>query len=487
MASYFDLQPRGRSSKDGDGALSSVDHNNQEEIGRLGLLTPQIERILEDLDLDENKSSSDSEDGSDEDEPDQDLDDKDAKHDRKSGLRNVTTTTTTADTSASSHQSKAATSPLSRSGKSAGIPLSARPGVKGAKHPHLARFQSLRSMLFNTHIEQNMQREKEEEAQNKWKDDSKQRRPKTPEKEEKGVMKRMGSRLKRLGSKEAPSVGTVKEGEVAEHGGMESPGRNEEKGICNGRRGSDDDDDDDDLDHSDIEELVRWVTRRDPPSDGERRHTNRSHQTETSDQEAEEETSDHESLGNSDVDDLVRWISRKERRPSHLTAKEPQTTRREKGEENKEEEEEKIPTTTTTINNNYSDASTETDSETELSSRHGDGDDDEKSIDQEEVDELVRWISHKGPRAGPVRDSSRSHASGTIAQQRIDNENVSTAALSSSSSLNDEDTAALVRWVTRKDDTSGESDVEGTGPVVGKVGTGGTGASGSISGDGGGG
>jgi len=162
--------------------------------------------------------------------------------------------------------------------------------------------------------------------------------------------------------------------------------------------------DSEDIDHSDIEDIVRWVSRRDPPSDGERGKSG------TGVTEPGKEDSGHESFGNSDVDDLVRWISRKDNGPTKALAANPK-------------QEAQI------INNGESDASTQSDSEDE-------------PMDEDEVDDLVRWVSRReGPNAGPIREKK------------------STATRQRSAETPNEHDEELERWKTREDDASGESDV----------------------------
>lgn len=406
-SSYFDPQPT-----KAPAAAKMAEIADEDAFGTMGLLSPQVTRILDDLELEE-KSSSDDENASLS--GDSSPSDKDAKRDRKSHQ------------SSSEQLRKSQTSPLPRAKKRVQIASpptqNNRPGLAGHKHPHLARFHSLRSMLFSSQIEDNMQKCKEQQAQeeagSKWKAEHDLRRglsrPKTPEKEQKeGLVKKLKGGLRRMTSKEVPTLGKIKE-----QGDNESTASSDEDEEPQGR-GSDDD-----IDHSDIEDLVRWVSRRDPPSDGENRRTMQKAE------EATKEDSGHESLGHSDVDDLVRWVSRRE----EASSDQPQTRAAPTSTIEKEE----------IVHDGYSEASTESDSENDHYR--------EASVKEDDVDDLMRWISHKeGPHAGPVRAKREG--------DKADPECVS--------ETHDEDTAELVRWVTRKDDTSGESDVpdEETLPVI---------------------
>ncbi|KAF2635406.1 hypothetical protein P280DRAFT_194764 [Massarina eburnea CBS 473.64] len=429
MMSYFELPTRTTkpTAPIGDGK-----HNAG--FGTPGLLTPQVTSILEGLDWVDESSSEDEGDS----DHDHDADhngqtslsgyssasDKDTRDERKSSLR-VSQTPPSSSSSGGSLLRKAATSSLPRSGQNVEHPPSPapvaaplRPG-HGQKHPHLARFQSLRSMLFNSHIEENMKEQKEkEEAERKWKMDSEGRKgKKMPEKEkgtkegekERGTLRRMGTRLKRLGSN-APSMGTVTEGEVADN---VSPASEED------RRASDD------VDHSDGESRV-----------------NKSQPTTTNDNS--EDSSDHDSLGHSDVEDLLRWIGRKEAPnmiPSPPASTEPQQSIK----------------PTPLDDPGYSSVSTESDSESDTAPKRRVG-----TMTEGDVDDLVRWISRKeGPAAGPIMPSKT--------PQHLDSGTglSSPSSHSISSSSDDEDTAELMRWVTRKDDPSGESDGLGEDTAAG--------------------
>jgi hypothetical protein len=109
------------------------------------------------------------------------------------------------------------------------------------------------------------------------------------------------------------------------------------------------------IDHSDIDDLVRWVSRRDPPSDGERRMS--------APKAPKKEDSGHESISHSDIEELVRHASRKSISHEPLA-----------------------PTHT-----GYSDESTASDSE-------------QDQEDDQDEDILSRWVSRRdGAAAGPIR------------------------------------------------------------------------------------
>ena len=84
----------------------------------------------------------------------------------------------------------------------------------------MARFHSLRSILFSTRIEADMEQCKEVEAtqsaEEKWKSEHEMRkgynRPKTPEKQPKeGLTRKVSNTLKRMRSKEVPTLNKIKE------------------------------------------------------------------------------------------------------------------------------------------------------------------------------------------------------------------------------------------------------------------------------------
>ncbi|KAL1591653.1 hypothetical protein SLS60_011651 [Paraconiothyrium brasiliense] len=404
-SSYFDAQPA-----KAPPPAALLDIPGGTGLENAGLLSPQVSRILEDLQL-EDKSSSEDEHENASLSGDSNSD-KDTNRDRKSRR----------DLAEQDYNiQKGQSSPLSRKNersKGRNQSPSQQPGLHSQKNPHLARFHSLRSMLFSSQIENNIQKltesQMQDQPESKWKAEHDQRkglnRPKTPESQSpprEGLAKRMKSGLKRMASKDSPPpMAKIPEDNVS--------------------TASDDDEEDayhsndSDINHSDIEDLVRWVSKRDPPSDGEARKlqdddTNKISKTD----------SGHESLGHSDVEDLVRWLSRKDDPQSRTLQKADSTTRTQPQVE--------------TVQRNYgydSDASTESDWEIATQqTAHRD------SINDDDVDDLVRWVSRKeGLHAGPVR---KQKGSGT--------------GTPSGSEVQDPNTEELDRWVAKKDDTSGES------------------------------
>jgi hypothetical protein len=368
MASYFELPPQ---QKAGAESIEAVPEEQRKHLGRMNVLSPAVTQLLDDLGQEE--SDSDSEEGS--------LSEtEDTKHaDKLTKRKDSTGLDTTPHTTSSLSPKKDQQSSTQRSAEVKSSPTRSGGGTTKPRQPHMARFHSLRSMLFSNTIEGKMKNlteedcAREEEAANKWKSQHTQRqmpnRPKTPEKDAQGKGHGLGSRLKtslrRITTKDVPTMATLTEDGAAhdfsDHGSTASSDNEPEPYQWKPREA-----DEESIDHSDVEDLVRWVSRRDPPSDGEARADKCPHITLT------KADSGHDSIGDSDVDDLVRWASRKSPGP-----------------ESRQE-----------LHSGYSDASTESDSE--MLQAHD-------SSEDEDPDDLVRWISHRdGPIAGPVRQKDQS-------------------------------------------------------------------------------
>jgi hypothetical protein len=394
MASYFELPPQ---QKAGAENIEAMPEEQRKHLGRMNVLSPAVTQLLDDLGQED--SDSDSEEGT-------QSETEDTKHvDKLTKRKDSTGLDTTKHTKSTLSPEKSERSPTKGSAEHRLTPTrSGGGGSSKPRQPHMARFHSLRSMLFSSTIEGKMKTmtqedcAREEEAANKWKSQHSQRqmpnRPKTPEKDAQGKAHGIGSRLKtslrRITTKEVPTMATLNEDggahDFSDHGSTASSDNEPEPYQWKPREA-----DEESIDHSDVEELVRWVSRRDPPSDGEARADKAPNITLT------KADSGHDSIGDSDVDDLVRWASRKSKSPG------PEDTRQD-------------------LHSGYSDASTESDSE--LITSHD-------SSEDEDPDDLVRWISHRdGPTAGPVRQSSNS----PIPQKR-----------------HDSDVPELSSWTTRKD------------------------------------
>jgi hypothetical protein len=409
MASYFDLPPQ---QKAGAAHIEALPEEQRKQFSRMSILSPAVTQLLDDLGQDQ--SDSDSGEGNTSEEHTQTPTELTKKSDLKKSSQIKGLDNQPAKNSPLSPR-KAANLPKKKSTRVKSPPARAGGGESlKLKQPHMARFHSLRSMLFSNTIEdkiKNVTQEdcaKEEAAANKWRDQHAQRqmhsRPKTPEKDAQGKGHGLGSRLKtsirRMTTKEVPTMQTLKEDGAAhdfsDHGSTASSDNEDEPYQRKPREL-----DEESMHHSDVEDIVRWVSRRDPPSDGEARATGKAPLV------ADIKEDGDESMGNSDVDDLVQWMSRKSSDPRTM-------------------EDHHV---------NYSDASTESDSEI-LNAN-------DCSDEEEDADDLVRWISHRdGPTAGPVR------------HKRGGNSNSSQEG---SYMSYDSDVPELGRWVTRHDGTSGES------------------------------
>lgn len=410
MASYFDLPTQ---QKTGAANIEAVPEEQRKELGCMSFLSPAVTQLLDDLG--QEKSDSDSEEGNLSEDETKRIDEHTKKNEppKTSQTRGSTTQISTTTSPLAPKQGNHSSDKKPARVKS---PPARTGGSTSAKHkqPHMARFHSLRSMLFSNTIEDKMKTmsqkdcENEEAAADKWKSQHAQRqmhsRPKTPEKDEQekehGIGSRLKTRIRRMTSKEVPTMDSLKEDgpahDFSDHDSTASSANEAEPYQWKPREA-----DEESINHSDVEDLVRWVSRRDPPSDGEARMSRKAPlMSET------RADSEHDSIGNSDVDELVHWVSRKssgpETKQDHLSG--------------------------------YSDASTESDSDM---SREQD------SSDEEDADDLVRWISHReGPKAGPVRRNR----DGTLNSPKTE-----------SCLSYDSDVPELGRWIKRHDGTSGES------------------------------
>lgn len=395
MASYFDLPPQ---PKEAPSCLETASKSQRKQLENTSLLSPAVTQLLDSLD--QEPSDSDSEEGNPSEEETAHRDRVNSKHKPASSRPEASRSTT----KSSLLPKKGERSATSKSTQVKVHPEGPRKKVSKPKQPHMARFHSLRSMLFTSNVEHKIEECKQIEAVDEWKSQHDQRqmiRPKTPEQETQKdrLGTRIKTRIRRMTSKEVPTMVTLKEsGGAHDFSDRESTASSDAEDEREPWRQQEDDEES--INHSDVEELVRWVSRRDPPSDGEARLANKVGVV----QEIKED-SGHESLGHSDVDDLVRWVSRRSAAPD----------------------------TSEDLHVGYSDASTETDSEVERA---------HDSSENEDADDLVRWISHRdGPNAGPVRTK--------LEQPKTPKEDDHT--------IYDSDVPELGRWVKRHDGTSGSS------------------------------
>jgi hypothetical protein len=485
MASYFDLPPQPTAPA---GALQVSEEHDDQYKGS-SFLSPQVSRILDDLDFDD-ASSSDEED-----------DDQDEQDDKPAPTTapNKTTTKSQHDTRRSRLGSvslvpddfpptpPAAAESGSRETKASPARGSSSPGKEKAskpRHANMERFKSLRSVLFLSKIEDNMNKMRSEEqihndAALDWKAQHDKRqglnRPTTPDKEKKtesatakeGLTTRVATKIRRMTSHSTPTMEKIPESAATTH--ETAPTRRDSTATdtddddttnlthhSNAPRSPHTNNYDSDISHSD-EDLVRWVSRADPPSGSEA--------------SLPASSAASPSLAPADIPNLVQHASRLS-----------------------------IPTVPAVqfyadgTGHGDSDASTASDSE---------GDADAVASEDEDADELVRWVSRRdGALAGPVRRGTPSptqntHLGGTAAvdedvpelgswttkarakQDMHVSERGRTAERSGSrdretktktrakTGLRDEDVDELVRWVSRRDSKAGgEEEVRGRGVVV---------------------
>lgn len=402
MASYFELPAQPSQ------AAADLPKEEREELRGMSLLSPQVSRILDDLPFDEKSSSSD---GDGEDESDDSLSSENGDESRLSDDHSKI------DDSISRKSRQGPSNKVNKNhGANSSDNLEPRKAkntpVKSSKSPrsHMARFQSLRSTLFQANIENNMKKchqeaEAREKAATNWKAQHEKRqgynRPHTPDKgpnEKDGFGRRIGMKIRRLTSKDPPTMANIEEnaGNLARRESTASD--DDDEPYCDPWKPRESYESS--INHSDVDDLVRWVSRKDPPSDGERRMFNPKF--------TKKEDSGHESLGHSDIEELVRHASRKS------LSTEPV-----------------MP-----VHTGYSDESTASDSE---QSQNDDVEDEGDSLEGS----LSRWVSRRdGVMAGPIR------------QQR------SVAQVEPDTDVDESDVPEIGRWRTHHDNTSGESVAE---------------------------
>ncbi|KAI8935511.1 hypothetical protein NX059_008082 [Plenodomus lindquistii] len=406
MASYFELPPQDNAATVAH--IEAVPAVERKHLGRMSLMSPAVAQLLEDLDEDGSDSSSEAESPIEEEplavpgkkskEPSGPS--RQDKVEQGSG-KNLTPS------SLSPNSSLPKASSSQGPGHVKATPTRSGGGTSARQKPtHMARFRSLRSILFQANIEDKMKTvpkedsQKEQTAANKWKsqhDDRQMHRPKTPEVEtvgKDGIGSRIRTKIRRVTSKDVPTMSQISEDET----NVEFDDRASTASSDNEREYPDfrNDHDNTSVNDSDIEELARWVSRGNMA--GTRQPKANALVPEINDD------SDNESMGHSDVDDLVRWVSRKSV-PKN--------------------EQENVQ------HSSYSDASTESDDELI----------EDASDDEEHADDLVRWISHRdGPRAGPVRRNLERNELDSDVERHYES-----------------DVPELGRWFKRHDGTSGES------------------------------
>jgi len=410
MASYFDLPPQKAATAAG---IDQLPQDQRKQLGRMNsLMSPAVTQILEGLG-DEHSDSSSSEGGL-SDEEDENI----VRHTKKDSLtenlgkckQKYVAAQAPRPSSLSPCRSNSKVSTSRGSSKSNSSKHTEKDSSAKAKQkqPHMARFNSLRSMLFQQRIEDRIKTateedcQKEQNAADRWRSQHEQRqmnRPKTPEKDaqqKSGIGSRLKMSMRRMTTRDSGSMEKIREdGAPVEFKGRSSTASSDNEQEQQKVLRNSQDSDNESIDNADVDELVRWVSRRDGPSEGEARKAG---------VVEIKEDSGHESLGDSDVDDLVRHVSR-----------------------NREVVDEKEAR----VHSGYSDASTESDSELQNVS----------SGEEEDAEDLVRWISHRdGPKAGPVRRNIEKHDLDSDIGEHYDS-----------------DVPELGRWFRRHDGTSGES------------------------------
>jgi len=410
MASYFDLPPQRAATA---ACVDQLPQDQRKQLGRMNsLMSPAVAQILEGLG-DEHSDSSSSEGGL-SDEEDQDAIEATKKHAQTENLRKNKQKHVAAQAPRPSSlspcrsNSKATNRGSTKSKSSPTRTAKDSPANAKLKQPHMTRFHSLRSMLFQQRIEDRIKTateedcKKEQNAADRWRSQHEERqmhRPNTPEKEaqqKNGIGSRLKMTMRRMTTRDSGGMEKIREDgapvEFNDRSSTASSDNEQEQQKASQNR---QDSDNESIDNADVEELVRWVSRRDGASDGEAR---KGGVVEI------KEDSGHESLGDSDVDELVQ---------------------------NSSQNQEVINDKEARVHSGYSDASTESDSELQHLS----------SGEEEDADDLVRWISHReGPKAGPVRRNLEKHDLDSDVGEHYDS-----------------DVPELGRWFRRHDGTSGES------------------------------
>ncbi|KAH7562464.1 hypothetical protein BM1_01984 [Bipolaris maydis] len=409
MASYFDLPPQKVAPS---ACIDQMPQEQRKQLGRTSsLMSPAVAQILEGLG-DDHSSSSDE---------DSDLsDDQEKGHPKSQSKKDVSAQKiqqkkqklnsaqaprpSSLSPNRSRSRSRSATRKVSSTPSSADANGASSDRPKN-KQPHMARFHSLRSILFQQKIEDRLRTATQEDckelsAAETWQNQHKERQmhhPTTPEKHaqaKSGIGSRLKMTLRRMTTRDAGGMEKIKEdGAPVEFKDRPSTlsSENEEKQP---KSKKENENDDASIKDTDINDLVRWVSQR--SSSNERKVQK--------DDTAESVKDDNgqDGLGHSDIEDLVRHVTRK------LSAKDVQE-----------------------VNNEhlgYSDAATEPD--TDLS-----------SDEEEDADDLVRWISRRDrSKAGPVRRNLQREELDSDVEEHYDS-----------------DIPELGRWYKRHDATSGES------------------------------
>ncbi|KAF2749718.1 hypothetical protein M011DRAFT_465391 [Sporormia fimetaria CBS 119925] len=374
MASYFDVQPPSKATAE----VLKPSYDGINDARRDGLLTPQVTRILDELD--ENHSDSGDSDSDSESEVGQDLD-------RGCADKRETSKGKEAETSMSQRKDSGVQESLQKTSSSSGSSDKSHKGsphsASRLRHPRLDRFVSLRSTLFSAHVADKLEAEREskdtEHPPKKTSPDRGMNTDATHEPEtnkRQGLARRMTDKLRKVTSKEVPTMAKIHEGAALSKqssNAEDASGERHHKKRDSGHIESDDNDNDC-LRQSEIEDLVRWVSQRNKVGEGELPTTS--------------VVSDGEKRGSlkpEDVDELVSFIA--QRRKGAADSNKADTATKAKPESSQHDD-------------NLSDPSTESDLE---------DDDDSRDLDEDDVNDLVKWVSRSkdptGGNGGPVKSS----------------------------------------------------------------------------------
>ncbi|KAF2193426.1 hypothetical protein K469DRAFT_235856 [Zopfia rhizophila CBS 207.26] len=454
MASYFDPQPSSQTTAEvfiEPPKEDGVDHPSSKPAGfeeDKMILTLQVSRIIEEID----QSSSDDE-----------LNSSDTNSDPSHFSANPT----------ARHDSQSSTQPESKT-QSKVLPdekqkhvklVPPRPSVgplaSGQKHPHMARFHSLRSMLFSSHLadaEAKCKAEKETE----WKEEHEKRkglnRPKTPEGSptKEGFVERLGRGIKKVTNRELPTIKKEQSQESSASSDEEVEGMKTKVGkqLESGNES---------LDYEDIDELVKWVSQRDMDGRSWKKGVKMEAASSKLDGQLEGR---NEYMSHSDVDELVLWVSRRDN--------DGDLQRKMKGDEEMPSSRVKLDQELGSGNESlgYGDLkrvsqqdgtsgewSPENEPDEVLTASDSEGQANKHaSLGHRHVDELVRWMSRKD-KAKDGRSEKKSENETLKAQLKGEH--------GKNKSLCHEDVDELLRWMGRGDEdevsTASESDDEPRG------------------------
>jgi hypothetical protein len=411
MASYFDLPPQKAAPP---ATIEQLPQEQRKQLGRTSsLMSPAVTQILEGLVDDHSDSSSEEDDSLSEEEEDKEVSTPSKNTSAEKILQNKqkhNSAQAPRPSSLSPNRSRSHSKPSTK--KISNKPSSARadgdnPGRLRNKQPHMARFHSLRSMLFQQKIEDRLKSATQEDTPSKtdsaetWKTQHEERQMHSPTTSEKhaqaksGIGSRLKMTLRRMTTKDAGGMEKIKEdGTPVEFNDRPSTASSENEEKKEDEPKETNAHDAESIKDCDVEELVRWASRRGPSNDSEAPRDDIV--------ESAKEEDDREELGDPDIKDLVRHARRKSAIKDVPKSSDEYT--------------------------GYSDASTESD--IELSSE-----------DEEDADDLVRWVSRRErSKAGPVRRNLQRPELDSDVEEHYDS-----------------DVPELGRWFKRYDATSGES------------------------------